>query len=75
METKYIINTLSGNAINVTRETFMDYLNMLDYSYPDYEVNTFKNDLGHVWLTARAYFIVKDGERQIACQVEEWEKK
>lgn len=75
METKYIINTLSENAINVTRETFMDYLNMLDERYPEYEVKTFEHDLGNCILTQRSYFIFKDGERKIACQIDTWEDK
>lgn len=74
MEIKYILQTISGDAINVTRETFMDYLSILDNSYPEYEVKTFDYDLGHCTLTQRAYFIFKDGERKVACQMDTWEE-
>lgn len=75
MRTKYIITTISNDVINVSRETFIDYIKELNVSHPEWDDKTFEHDLEHYKLTQRAYFITVNGERKVACQIDTWEDK
>ena len=71
MEINYIIKTYTGNLLKVTEEIFKDYINMLDYSNPEYNVDTFEHDLPTYKLKSRSYFL----NHEVVAQIDTWKEK
>ena len=75
-----ISNGQDANVCNelwkwLNEEIFKDYINVLDFNYPDYEFDTYETELENYYLTTKAYYIQKDGKKILAAQIDIWEEK
>lgn len=71
METNYMIKTASGSSLKVTEEIFKNYMDMLEYSYPEYEVEVFNWDFTKFKETCKSYFIRNENKPELVAYISE----